>query len=86
MISNILIFNQIRNVGDILVIPGGPGIRKYDLSEIIVFVKSNASNYKYVFSICTGAFILAKSQIIKNKKATTHYSLAKELQNPYLGD
>jgi cyclohexyl-isocyanide hydratase len=67
-LSNLLKF-------DVLIVPGGPGTFKAMKSErLLNLVKQAYENEKLVCSICTGAFILAKTGILKGKKATTYHT------------
>jgi len=68
--------------GDVLVIPGGPGARedKKDIKELIDFISLNHNNYRYVLSICTGAFLLAKAGLLRYKNCVTHTLYQKELK------
>ena len=69
---------------DMLIIPGGPGANhssiRLALVEWIVNV-DNTSNR--TCSVCTGAFLLAATGLLDNRKVTTHWRSAKELQKAY---
>jgi transcriptional regulator GlxA family with amidase domain len=59
---------------DILIIPGGEG-RKIQMNNKIVLDWINLcyDNLKFLFSICTGAFILGNTGLLNGLKATTHH-------------
>ncbi len=59
--------------GDILMIPGGQGTRKIiDNKNVIAWIKTQGPKHPYVFSICTGAALLAKSSQLDGASATTN--------------
>ncbi|MBP8084469.1 MAG: DJ-1/PfpI family protein [Spirochaetes bacterium] len=67
-------FDSIEDNG-ILLIPGGTGTRtEVDNTELIGRIKESASKSKYVLSVCTGSALLAKTGLLKNKRATTNKS------------
>ena len=59
---------------DILVIPGGEG-RKTQMNneQVLEWIKSLYNDLQYLFSICTGAFILGNTGLLNRQKATTHH-------------
>jgi putative intracellular protease/amidase/YHS domain-containing protein len=60
---------------DILVIPGGFK-ETYNATkdmELLGWIKSIDSTTKYTASVCTGAWILAATGLLKDKEATTHW-------------
>jgi transcriptional regulator GlxA family with amidase domain len=63
---------------DALVIPGGPGA-DYRTEEqnvfLIPFIRRRAPETATVASVCTGAFILARTGLLDGFQATTHSSL-----------
>ncbi|KAF3096267.1 hypothetical protein TWF569_001908 [Orbilia oligospora] len=62
---------------DILLIPGGMGnmvlVENNDTS-IESFINSRYKSLSYLLSVCTGSVSLARSGVLKNKKATTNKS------------
>ena len=67
---------------DILVIPGGKGTRSLISNKSVISWLYNKKNTKLIISICTGSLLLAAAGLLKNRKATTHWSafeLLKEL-------
>jgi cyclohexyl-isocyanide hydratase len=69
---------------DLLQVPGGPG--QEDLMEderVLSFIREQMSSSRYVFSVCTGALICGAAGILRNRRATTHWSVFDLL--PYFG-
>ncbi|RUO97758.1 DJ-1/PfpI family protein [Hyphomicrobium sp.] len=62
---------------DILCVPGGDAgtLAAMEDAETIAFIKDRGSRAKYVTSVCTGAFILARAGLLEGYKATTHWSV-----------
>ena len=59
---------------DILIVPGGPGSRKkITKKKFLKFIAKRGKTSELVFSVCTGALIVAAAGLLKGCKATTHY-------------
>lgn len=67
---------------DILAFFGGNASNASKEIELIEWVKQK-KDIEYYFSVCTGAFILAESGILKNKTATTFHTALATLENNY---
>ncbi|WP_111978581.1 DJ-1/PfpI family protein [Algibacillus agarilyticus] len=64
---------------DILIIPGGDGTRGVlKNNKLLKEIARLAQTSQYNLSVCTGALVLAKLGLLKNRQATTHH-LAFEL-------
>jgi cyclohexyl-isocyanide hydratase len=69
---------------DVLHIPGGPGQEALMEDEAVLgWVRHQAAGAKIVFSVCTGALICGAAGLLKERRATTHWT-AKHLL-PYFG-
>lgn len=69
---------------DVLIVPGGPGQEGLmDDEASLSFIREQARNACYVFSVCTGALICGAAGLLKGRKATTHWSAFHLL--PYFG-
>jgi transcriptional regulator GlxA family with amidase domain len=58
---------------DVLIIPGGYGIEKVNIDIVKPWLHRQFHEKTILASICTGAFILAKSNLLNGLKATTHF-------------
>lgn len=70
---------------DILIIPGGYGAEEIEINnlKVIKWIKNKFNNVDILASVCTGSFLLAKTGILDNKNATTHWMDIKKLQNDF---
>lgn len=58
---------------DIFLIPGGYGTRKeVDNTLLLDYIKDLAQLSQYVFTVCTGSSLLAKTGLLDGKKATSN--------------
>jgi len=65
---------------DILIIPGGFGVRALLNNEKVVsWVSHVAKHCKLVLSVCTGSFLLGKCGLLDNIGSTTHHENLKDL-------
>ncbi|SRR5258705_1825566 len=58
---------------DVIIIPGGFGIKELQLDNDFLNWIRSAENVKCKISICTGSLILGVAGFLKDKKATTNY-------------
>jgi transcriptional regulator GlxA family with amidase domain len=58
---------------DVLIIPGGYGIEQINLDFVKPWLHRQIHEGTVLVSICTGAFILAKSDLLNGLRATTHF-------------
>ncbi|MBR2565674.1 MAG: DJ-1/PfpI family protein [Paenibacillus sp.] len=67
---------------DILVIPGGWGSRKEMNNETITsWIRQVSNDVEIILSVCTGALILAKAQLLDGLKVTTNRLAVQELKD-----
>ncbi|OLN91931.1 Isonitrile hydratase 3 [Colletotrichum chlorophyti] len=57
---------------DVLIIPGGAGVRAPGLDHIVDYVRDTYPKVKYLITICTGASFAAKAGVLDGKRATTN--------------
>ncbi|MFN5170181.1 MAG: DJ-1/PfpI family protein [Cyclobacteriaceae bacterium] len=77
-------------VPDIILIPGGGGYhsdgtpfgsrREMHNPVMVGWIKRHAEHAELVLSVCTGALILAKANLLENLEATTHFLAADALR------
>ncbi len=67
--------------GDILVVPGGKGVREYieGRSLVIKYIQKTYKDYQFIVSVCTGAFLLAEAGALTHI-CTTHTQFQEELR------
>ncbi|BBI34041.1 DJ-1/PfpI family protein [Cohnella abietis] len=66
---------------DILIVPGGRGARHEMHNETITnWIKEVSNEAELVFSVCTGALILAKANLLDGLKITTNRLAMNELR------
>jgi putative intracellular protease/amidase len=59
---------------DILLLPGGRGtLKAADNPRAIKWIQDKAKNARYVMSVCTGAFLLARTGLLDGLTATTYH-------------
>jgi putative intracellular protease/amidase len=59
---------------DILLLPGGRGtLKAADNPRVIKWIQANAKDARYVMSVCTGAFLLARAGLLDGLTATTFH-------------
>lgn len=70
---------------DILIIPGGYGAEEIEIKnkKVIDWIKIQSRQVQILASVCTGAFLLAESGLLDNKKATTHWMDITRMQKDY---
>jgi putative intracellular protease/amidase/YHS domain-containing protein len=77
--------NEVKHL-DILVIPGG--LKETYLAakdkDLLNWIKAIDSNTEYTASVCTGAWILGATGVLKNREATTHW-YGKKILNKEFG-
>jgi transcriptional regulator GlxA family with amidase domain len=66
---------------DIVIIPGGIGSRAEAGNDLVLeWVKAVSQQAELVFSVCSGARILARSGLLDGREATTHHEVYEEVR------
>jgi len=74
-------FNDAPQI-DLLVVPGGFGTRSLLVDqETLDWIRQVSAKAKKVTSVCTGSLLLAKSNLLENRRATTHWAALDLLQS-----
>lgn len=66
----------------VLIVPGGaaPTMRALANDRLLSYIRSVSDGAATVASVCTGALILARAGLLHGRRATTHWSFAKQLE------
>jgi putative intracellular protease/amidase len=65
---------------DVIVIPGGNSSRLLENPEAMAWVKQAVPAAELTMTVCTGAFVLAKTGVTAGKDITTHFGALERLQ------
>ena len=59
---------------DVLIVPGGPGVRVSDekIAPVVDFVRELYPDVEYLITVCTGSGVAAKAGILDGRRATTN--------------
>ncbi len=69
---------------DTLLVPGGPGVHgALKDPHIVRWVRRQSSSARRIASVCTGAFLLAETGVLRGRRATTHWKSCGLLQERY---
>lgn len=68
---------------DVLVIPGGGPAESNQDPEIVSWLKTQRDSVETMFSVCSGAFLLAKAGILDGQQATTFASLIPQFEQEF---
>lgn len=58
---------------DVLIVPGGVHTHELEKPDVIEWIQRTAGTTKLTASVCTGAFLLAKANLLEGKSVTTHW-------------
>lgn len=71
---------RISTALDTLIVAGGPGVEAASADpELVDWVRRRAERARRVASVCTGAFLLAASNVLDGRRAATHWSVCADL-------
>jgi transcriptional regulator GlxA family with amidase domain len=76
-------YRKLRGPVDTLLVAGGPTSKDKRDSRLSLWLKKMAGRVRRVASVCVGAFVLAEAGLLHNKRATTHWAFAADLQKKY---
>jgi transcriptional regulator GlxA family with amidase domain len=86
-LSSLTDFRKTNPTKNDIIFISGSGTHKiglfYEERSFFDWLKRANSNQTTICSICTGAFLLAKSGLLNDKECTTHWSLIKKLKKDF---
>jgi transcriptional regulator GlxA family with amidase domain len=70
---------------DILIVPGGHGAEEIEIynGKLLNWLVDRSKKVDILASVCTGAFLLAKANLLDGKEATTHWMDIDKLEREY---
>ena len=70
---------------DIVLVPGGPGARQDSAvsSLLLEYLAKATATAELIASVCTGAFIVARTGIADGRRMATHHAASEELARQY---
>ncbi len=68
---------------DVLIVSGGMHCEEMKKPNVIRWISHQAKQAEIVASVCTGAFLLAAAELLKDRNVTTHWSDIESLQKLY---
>ncbi|AWX99355.1 glutamine amidotransferase [Marinomonas primoryensis] len=58
---------------DVLIVVGGDHTEEINKVHVIDWIHQQAKKARLVASVCTGAFLLAKAEVLQSQRVTTHW-------------
>ena len=68
---------------DVLIVAGGVHSNEIGKSQVMEWIYQQSTNASITASVCTGAFLLAKAQVLKEHKVTTHWEDMANLRSEF---
>jgi len=68
---------------DVLIVAGGVYTEEIKKPQVIKWISHQADSASIVASVCTGAFLLAKAQLIHAQQVTTHWEDIADLKSMF---
>lgn len=65
---------------DVLIVPGGVVSAEMEKPAIIEWIRAQVSQTRLTASVCTGAFLLGKADLLHGRRATTHWEDVADLR------
>lgn len=68
---------------DVLIIVGGVHTKEMEKPEVISWIKEQNKKVDLIASVCTGAFLLARADVLTTQQVTTHWEDLEDLKNSF---
>jgi transcriptional regulator GlxA family with amidase domain len=68
---------------DLLIVPGGIVTEELEKAAVIEWLRNTAQSASLTASVCTGAFLLAQTGLLKHQPVTTHWEDIADLRNTF---
>ncbi len=68
---------------DLLIVPGGVVAAELEKTDVIQWLQSTSAVATITASVCTGAFLLAKANILRTHSVTTHWEDISDLRSMF---
>jgi transcriptional regulator GlxA family with amidase domain len=69
---------------DVLVVPGGWGVRaEMNNERLVAWIAERGRGVETLASVCSGAMLLARTGLLEDRRATTHWAWLGEMQDAY---
>ena len=65
---------------DLIVVPGGAGTRAAGREPLVEWLRVAAQTARVTASVCTGALLLGKADLLRGRRATTHWLFLERLR------
>jgi transcriptional regulator GlxA family with amidase domain len=76
-------FDDLTGNTDLLLIPGGVVDEAMQSAATLRWIRQSAASAGITASVCTGAFLLAASGVIRNERVTTHWEDVADLRQQF---
>ena len=70
---------------DLLIVVGGFHYEEVEKANVLEWINKQAGQARYVASVCSGTWLLAKAGVLTNQNVTTHWEDIADLQQNYSG-
>jgi transcriptional regulator GlxA family with amidase domain len=76
-------FDDLHGTIDLLLIPGGVVDEAMQSAATLYWIRQSAATAGITASVCTGAFLLAASGVVRNERVTTHWEDVADLRQQF---
>ena len=72
-----------ERVFDTVIVVGGDAILEQAPEGVLDYLRASARTARRTASICSGAFVMAQAGLLEDRRATTHWAYARQLQERF---